>query len=74
MVACRRVQALVGQHQSLDRFAAENMRVDDFIDVGFADMAIPDRFRVNDYSGSVLALIEAAGLIGPYSAFKAALG
>jgi hypothetical protein len=50
------------------------MRVDDFIDVGFADMAIPDRFRVNDYSGSVLALIEAAGLIGPYSAFKAALG
>ena len=53
--------------------SAEDVGVDDLVDVGFCDMAIPDGVWIHDYVRAVLALIQAAGLIGAYSAFQAAL-
>jgi hypothetical protein len=46
------------------------VRLDDLIDIGFGDMSIPDGVRIHDDIRPVLALIEAAGLVGPDSPFK----
>ena len=50
------------------------MGIDDFVDVGFGHVAIPDGFRVDHEIGAVLALIETALLVGPDPAFETALG
>jgi len=71
--ARRCVQARIGQHQTLDGFAADDVRVDDFVDVGFGDVAIPDSIGINNQVRAVLALIEAAGLVGADFALEAAL-
>lgn len=68
------VQAGICQAEALDRFAAEDVGFDNLVDVGLGDVPIPDRVRVDDDVGTVLALIEAAGLIGAYFALETALG
>jgi hypothetical protein len=49
------------------------MGVDDFIYIGGGNASIPDRIRVNHDVGSMLTLVEAAGLIRPHLVFQPAL-
>jgi len=67
------IETGIGQHETLDGLASDDVRIDDFVDVGFGDVPVPDGFGINDQVWSVLALIKAAGLIGAHFAFKAAL-
>ena len=66
------IQAGVGQPQALDGFAADDVGFDDFIDVGVFNVSVPDRIRIDHEIWAVLALVEAAGLVGPHFAFEAA--
>jgi len=68
------VQAGVRQAEALDRLAAEDVGLDNLVDVGLGDVAVPDCVRVDDDVRAVLALIEAARMIGADFAFEAALG
>ncbi len=54
------VQAFIAQPQSLNRFAANNVRLDDFIYVGKSDAAIPHRLGINHQVRAVFALIQTA--------------
>lgn len=72
--AGRSVQAGVGQAKAFYRPAAKDVRLDDFLDVGFGDVSVPDGVGVDDDVGAVLALVEASRLIGADFAFQAALG
>jgi hypothetical protein len=67
------VKARVGEHQALDRLAADDVRFNDLVHVSFGDVSIPHRFRIDHEIWTVLALIETAGLIGPHFAFESAL-
>ena len=68
-----RVQARVGDTQALDWLSADDVGFDNFIHIGFGDVAVPDCVGVDDNIGPVFALIEAAGLVGSHSALQAAL-
>jgi hypothetical protein len=68
------VEARVGEPQAFDGQSTDDMRVYDFIDVRFRDVPVPNCFRIDDYVRPVLALVEAAGLIGAHPAFQSALG
>jgi hypothetical protein len=69
-----RVEAFVGETKAFDWLAADDVRIDDFVDIGFGDEAIPDGLRVDDEIRAVLALIKASGLIGADAAFESTLG
>lgn len=58
------VQHRVRDDQAFHRAAADNVGVDDFIDVGEGDAAVPDRVGIHDHRGADFALFEAAGFIG----------
>jgi len=68
------VEAFVGEPQAVDWFAADDVRLDDFFDVGLGDVSIPDGFGIDHKIRAVLALVETAGLVGPYFPLKAAFG
>jgi hypothetical protein len=72
MLARGSVQAIVGQHQALDRLTADDVGVNDFIDVGLSNASIPNRIGIDYEVWAVFALIETARLVGPYFAFEAA--
>ena len=73
MFARCRGEAIVGQHQALDWIASYYVRRDDFVDIGFGDVSIPDCFGVNHDVRAMFALIETAGLVRSHFAFEAAL-
>jgi len=66
------VKAGVWQDQSLNRLAPYDVRLDNFIHIGEGDPAIPDGIRINDQIRTVLALVQAACLIGSDSSFQSA--
>jgi hypothetical protein len=68
------IQAGVGQAQALDGDAAEKVRLDDFIDIGEGNVAVPNGFGVDDDRGTVFALIEAPGFIGAYRQGNSRMG
>ena len=72
VLAHRSIQAAISQHQPLDWFPSDNVRVNDFVDVGLSDVSVPNGFGIDDDSWTVLALIETAGLVGSHCAFEAA--
>ena len=57
--------------ESLDRTSSKDVRLDDLINIGFGDMSIPDGIRIHNNIRPMLALIEAAGLVGADSASEA---
>jgi hypothetical protein len=57
------VEAVVCDSQPLDRLSRDKVLADDLGHIADGDSAVPDRFRIHDDRGSVLALIEASGLI-----------
>jgi hypothetical protein len=65
---------LFGEKEPLHRPAADDVLLDDFVDVGLGDAAVPDVFGIDDDGRPLLALIEAAGLVGANAAIDAALG
>jgi hypothetical protein len=67
-----RIQAGVRQPKALDRFAADDVGFNDFIDIGFGDKSVPDGIGINHQIRAVLTLVETASLIGTHFAFKAA--
>jgi len=54
---------LVGLEQALDDFATDEVLVDDLGDIRNGHAAVPDLLRVDDDADSMLALVEAAGVI-----------
>jgi len=73
MFAARRVQALVRHPQALDWLAADDMRLDDFINIGLGNESVPHRFRIDHKIRAVFALIETARLIRSHFALESAL-
>ena len=59
MFATLRVQASLCKTKTLDRFPANDVCVDNLIDISFGDVAIPDGLRIDDHGWAVLALVEA---------------
>jgi hypothetical protein len=72
LAACA-VQALVFQHQALNRTPADNVGVHDFIHVRQRDSAIPDGLGIDHEIRPVFALVQAAGLVGAHSTLQTAL-
>src|SRR5215475_3007385 len=68
------IQALLLQEQTFHGPASDNMGIDDLVYVGKGNPAIPYRFGIDHDIRSVLALIEASGMIGPHLAFQATFG
>jgi hypothetical protein len=54
------VDAFVFEHQSLNRPASYNVGLNDLLDVGRGDSAIPDRLGIHHEIRPVLALIQAS--------------
>ena len=67
------VQAGVGQAQALHRATVDEMLADNLINVFQVDEAVPDRFRIDDDGGAVLALVEAASLVGANQVLQSSL-
>jgi hypothetical protein len=65
------VQTGIGQAEALDGATVEEMFGDDLLDVFDVDEAVPDGFGIDDDYGAVLALVEAAGLVGADGVFEA---
>lgn len=72
MYATWRIDALIGKRESFHRLSSENVRLNDLRDIGYRDAAIPHGVRVDDDCRSVLALIEATGLVRPDLVIQAA--
>jgi hypothetical protein len=66
------VEALVGQNQTLDRPAVDNVRFNDLFDVGGRDATIPGAIRIDDHRWAVLALIETPGHVGTHAFLESA--
>src|SRR5437016_433809 len=73
MLATLGVDALISHHQTLDRHAAQKVRLDDFVHVLSSHAAIPDRIGIDHQVGSMLALVEASGFVGAKAMPKSAL-
>lgn len=54
------VQAIICHEQALYRSAVDDVRLDDFVDIGGGDASVPDRVWVDDDGRTVLALVEAS--------------
>jgi hypothetical protein len=68
------IEAGLRQPQPLDGLSADDVRFDDFINIGFGDVAVPDRVGINHNIRSVLALIQTARLIGSHTPLQSAFG
>src|SRR3954453_12969964 len=64
VIACRSVNAGILHDEPFDRPAADYVRVDDLVHVIDGDMSVPDALGIDDQVRTVLALVEASGLIG----------
>src|SRR4051794_20624758 len=73
MLASFRVQAGVCQAKPLHRMSADNMRVDDLVDIAAGDVPIPVCLGIYDDIRAVLALVEASSLVGAHLTFESAL-
>src|SRR5437762_7364572 len=49
--------------QALDDAAVLQVFLDDLVDVSAVDIRVPDRVRINDDARTLLAAVEAAGLV-----------
>jgi hypothetical protein len=56
----------VGNDEARYRCAADDVGVDDFVDVLGLDAAIPHGFGVHHYRGTQFTLVEASGFVGAH--------
>src|SRR6056297_387931 len=64
----RLADGFVGQHQALDRLAADDVALDDFLEVVFVDVGVPDSIRIDDQHRPQFATVQAAGGVGARAA------
>lgn len=64
------IDAFLREHEPLNRVTVHDVRFDDLFDIVSGDSSIPNRIRIDDHSGPVLALIEATGHIGTHPLFE----
>src|SRR5690606_28090763 len=50
-------------HQAIDRLAADEVRVDDFVYVALIEVGVPDSLRIDDEHRAFLAAIQASRLV-----------
>jgi hypothetical protein len=55
--------------QAFDNLPADDMDVDDFVDIFIVDVGVPDTFRINHHCRSLFAALKAAGFVDPHFAF-----
>lgn len=67
------VEAGIRQHKALHRLSTDDVGFHDLIDIGLAHVSIPDLLGIDHNIWAMLALIEAARLVGTHLAFEAAL-
>ena len=72
--AGRRVDALRRQSQPGHRLAVHQMAIDNLVDIGGGDPAVPDAVRIDHHRRAVLALVETARLVGADAAVQAVFG
>jgi hypothetical protein len=68
------IQAGVGQHQALHRFSTDDVRFDDFVNVGFGDVSVPYGIGIDHDIRAMLALIETTGFVSADSSLESAFG
>ena len=68
------IQALVFQPESFHRTSPHDVGFNDLVYITQRDSAIPDCFRIDYNVWPMLALIEAARVVGANSALQSALG
>ena len=66
--AMTRVQAGICQLQAFNRLSADDVRLDDFVHIRKLNMTVPNRFRINHYRRSEIALVEAAEAVAAQGA------
>jgi len=71
MWTVRIIDAVLGNQKSLHDLTAQQMSLQDFVDIGQFDTAVPDSLGIDDDAGSVFALVQAATAIGPHRGAKA---
>jgi hypothetical protein len=59
-----RVEAGIGQHQTLDRAAMKQMFVDDLLNILCVNKTVPDGIRIDHNDRSMLTLVKAAEFVG----------
>ena len=64
------VEACFGEPETLDGATVEDVLGDDLVYVVEIDEAVPDGLGVDDDRRAVLALVEAAGLVGANGVFE----
>lgn len=74
MFTDRGIQAPVFQAESFHRTSSHDVGFNDLVDITQRDSSIPDGFGIDHNVGPMLALIEAACVIGANPALQSALG
>jgi hypothetical protein len=74
MFTSGRIQAFIREHQARDGFSANNVGLDDFVDVSLGDVSVPDGVGIDHEIRAVLTLVETARLVGSHSTLEAAFG
>ena len=67
-----RIQAFFRKHQARDRFPANDVGFDDFVDVSLGYVSVPDGVGIDHEIRAVLTLVETARLVGPHFTLEAA--
>ena len=67
------IQARIGQPQPIYRPPVEQMLVHDLLHIPRIDKPIPNRIRIHHQGRSVLALVQARGLIHPDFSLQSSL-
>src|SRR5688572_4611408 len=65
-------QALVGNHETIDPLSADEVLLDDLVDVAGGHVAVPHRVGIDDHGHALRALVEAARLVGAHDALESA--
>jgi hypothetical protein len=68
------VDTFVGQSQPRDGHAADDVAVDDLVDISFANEAVPHHIGVDDDGRTVLALVETARPVRADVSIQSTLG
>ena len=68
-----RIEEVEEQLSVLWKMSADNMRIDDLVDVSAGDVPIPDCLGIYDNIRPVLALVEASCLVSSHLALESAL-
>lgn len=74
MRATGSVDAIVWKHEALDGFAVHDVRLDDLLNIGGRDTAVPHAIRIDDHRGPVFALVETAGHVRAHPLLESTQG